>query len=118
MEWNFKEQYSLESRCAESAKIRAKYQDRIPTVVQKVPKSSLPDIDKEKFLEPSDLTVAQFMYIIRKRIALPPEDAMFLFVSKVLPATSATMGSIYEEHKDEDGFLYMAYSGENTFAST
>ena len=28
---------------------------------------------------------------------------------------SATMGSIYDEHKDEDGFLYIAYSGENTF---
>jgi len=28
---------------------------------------------------------------------------------------SSTMGSIYEEHKDEDGFLYIAYSGENTF---
>ena len=25
------------------------------------------------------------------------------------------MSSIYEEHKDEDGFLYMTYSGENTF---
>ena len=30
---------------------------------------------------------------------------------------SATMGSIYEAHKDEDGFLYVAYSGENTFGS-
>jgi GABA(A) receptor-associated protein len=25
------------------------------------------------------------------------------------------MSSIYEEHKDEDGFLYITYSGENTF---
>lgn len=25
------------------------------------------------------------------------------------------MGVIYDEHKDEDGFLYIAYSGENTF---
>jgi GABA(A) receptor-associated protein len=25
------------------------------------------------------------------------------------------MSAIYEEHKDEDGFLYMSYSGENTF---
>ena len=31
--------------------------------------------------------VAQFMYIIRKRIQLPPEKAMFLFVNKVLPTT-------------------------------
>jgi GABA(A) receptor-associated protein len=28
---------------------------------------------------------------------------------------SANMGQIYSAHKDEDGFLYIAYSGENTF---
>jgi len=33
----------------------------------------------------------------------------------VLPQSSAAMGQVYEEHKDEDGFLYIAYSGENTF---
>ena len=22
---------------------------------------------------------------------------------------------VYDQHKDEDGFLYMTYSGENTF---
>lgn len=115
MKWAFKEEHSLESRKAESKKIRSKYPDRIPVVVEKAPRSSIQDIDKRKFLVPSDLTVAQFMYIIRKRIQLPPEKAMFLFVNKVLPTTSATMGSIYEEHCDEDGFLYIAYSGENTF---
>lgn len=25
------------------------------------------------------------------------------------------MGALYEESKDEDGFLYVAYSGRNTF---
>jgi GABA(A) receptor-associated protein len=25
------------------------------------------------------------------------------------------MSSLYEEHRDEDGFLYITYSGENTF---
>lgn len=28
---------------------------------------------------------------------------------------AALMSAIYEENKDEDGFLYMTYSGENTF---
>lgn len=28
---------------------------------------------------------------------------------------SLTMGQLYEKEKDEDGFLYVAYSGENTF---
>ena len=36
-------------------------------------------------------------------------------LQKLYIILSATMGSIYEESKDEDGFLYIAYSGENTF---
>lgn len=28
---------------------------------------------------------------------------------------SSTMGQVYSEHRDEDGFLYVTYSGENTF---
>jgi GABA(A) receptor-associated protein len=32
-----------------------------------------------------------------------------------LPPTAAMMSAIYDENKDEDGFLYMTYSGENTF---
>lgn len=115
MKWLFKQEHSLDSRREESQKIRRKYPDRIPVVVEKVSNSSIPDIDKRKFLVPSDLTVAQFMYIIRKRIQLAPEKAMFLFVNRMLPTTSSTMGVIYDEHKDEDGFLYIAYSGENTF---
>jgi len=25
------------------------------------------------------------------------------------------MSEVYDDHKDEDGFLYITYSGENTF---
>ncbi|XP_061360375.1 OVARIAN TUMOR DOMAIN-containing deubiquitinating enzyme 3-like isoform X3 [Gastrolobium bilobum] len=31
--------------------------------------------------------------------------------------TAALMSAIYGENKDDDGFLYMTYSGENTFGS-
>lgn len=58
---------------------------------------------------PADLTVGQFVYVIRKRIKLSPEKAIFIFVDEVLPPTAALMSSIYEEHKDEDGFLYITY---------
>lgn len=36
-------------------------------------------------------------------------------MNDILPPTAALMSTIYEEHKDEDGFLYVLYSGENTF---
>ncbi|XP_029702332.1 gamma-aminobutyric acid receptor-associated protein-like 2 isoform X5 [Takifugu rubripes] len=105
----------LENRCMRSTEIRNKYPDRVPVTLEKVPRSNIMDVDRREYLLPTDLTVAQFMYIIRKRISLPSEAPMFLFVDQVLPTTSATMGALYEESKDEDGFLYVAYSGENTF---
>uniref|UniRef100_A0A087YC82 Gamma-aminobutyric acid receptor-associated protein-like 2 n=3 Tax=Poecilia TaxID=8080 RepID=A0A087YC82_POEFO len=115
MKWMFKEDHSLEHRCLESTKIRSKYPDRVPVIVEKVSGSQIVDIDKRKYLVPSDITVAQFMWIIRKRIQLPSEKAIFLFVDKTVPQSSITMGQLYDKEKDEDGFLYVAYSGENTF---
>lgn len=71
-------------------------------------------VTKTPLMHMQDLTVGQFVYVIRKRIKLSPDKAIFIFVNSVLPATSATMSQIYAEYKDEDGFLYLTYSGENT----
>lgn len=84
-------------------------------ICEKAEKSDIPQIDKKKYLVPADLSVGQFVYVIRKRIKLDSEKALFVFVNNILPLTAATMSSVYAEHKDEDGFLYMTYSGENTF---
>lgn len=73
-------------------------------------------IDKRKYLVPADLTVGQFVYVIRKRIRLCREGC-FIFVNDILPPTAALMSVIYKEHKDPDGFLYITYSGENTFGT-
>jgi GABA(A) receptor-associated protein len=147
-----------------------------------------------RYLVPADLSVGQFVYVIRKRIKLPSEKAIFIFVKNTLPPIGATavsrsaavnmrdknepasatavrvallawsqtnqgvhtrhlclvaacvpsrqrctlrvarqwlvarhehpqccaaamMATVYEEHKDEDGFLYITYSGENTFGA-
>ncbi|KAK2192252.1 hypothetical protein NP493_36g06003 [Ridgeia piscesae] len=115
MKFKFKEENTFEQRKAESSKIKQKYPERIPVIVERSPKSQVPDIDKRKFLVPNDITVAQFMWIIRKRIKLQQERALFLFVHKNLPQSSASMAEIYQEHQDSDGFLYVAFSGENTF---
>eukprot|EP00744_Colponema_vietnamica_P000179 GILI01000325.1.p1 GENE.GILI01000325.1~~GILI01000325.1.p1 ORF type:complete len:121 (-),score=40.35 GILI01000325.1:206-568(-) len=112
---SFKAEHPFEKRKAEASRIRSKYPDRIPVICEKGPRTDVPDIDKKKYLVPSDLTVGQFVYVIRKRIKLSPEKAIFIFVNNTLPPTAALMSSIYEQQKDEDGFLYVTYSGENTF---
>lgn len=91
----FKSEHSIEQRKAESDRIKNKYPDRLPVIVEKSEKSKVNDIDKKKYLGisdqspllyiyysagdlliiiikvPADLTTGQFVYVIRKRLKLP-----------------------------------------------
>lgn len=115
MKFQYKEDHPYEYRKKEGEKIRKKYPDRVPVIVEKAPKARVPDLDKRKYLVPSDLTVGQFYFLIRKRIHLRPEDALFFFVNNTIPPTSATMGQLYEDNHEEDCFLYVAYSDESVY---
>eukprot|EP00293_Proteomonas_sulcata_P012952 CAMPEP_0184288040 /NCGR_PEP_ID=MMETSP1049-20130417/499_1 /TAXON_ID=77928 /ORGANISM="Proteomonas sulcata, Strain CCMP704" /LENGTH=108 /DNA_ID=CAMNT_0026594227 /DNA_START=859 /DNA_END=1185 /DNA_ORIENTATION=- len=99
----FKEEHPLERRKGEAQRMREKYPDRIPVIVERAAGSDIPDIDKKKYLVPTDLTVGQFVHVIRKRIMLNPEKAIFIFVNNVLPPNASVMSTIYEQQKDEDG---------------
>ncbi|MFH4978936.1 hypothetical protein AB6A40_005645 [Gnathostoma spinigerum] len=115
MKWNYKEENSFEKRRAEGEKIRKKYPDRIPVIVERAPESHLPNLEKKKYLVPSDLTVGQFYFLIRKRISLRPEDTLFFFVNNEIPQTMTTMGQLYQDLHEEDQFLYIAYSDESVY---
>lgn len=114
---SFKNQHPFDKRKAEADRIRLKYPDRIPVIAEKAEKSGIPDIDKKKYLVPADLTMGQFVYVIRKRIKLPADQAIYTFVANTLPPSAALMSQVYKEHADEDGFLYVTYSGESTFGA-
>jgi len=119
---SFKQEYPLEKRKSISAKIRNRYKDRLPIIVERAPNSNVPDIIKKKFLAPSNMIVQNFIMEIRKHLDVsnqPNEKtSIFLFVNKTnLPPSSQLLSNIYDKYKDEDGFLYIVYSGENTFGS-
>ena len=61
------------------------------------------------------MTISQFMFIIRKRIKLESNHALFIMVNNALVPSNSTISDNYETHKDEDGFLYIIYTSENTF---
>ncbi|CAG2105760.1 unnamed protein product [Medioppia subpectinata] len=107
-----------DERKQESLEMLSKYPDRIPVIIERYTNSHITELDKDKFLVPYDCTVAQFQWTIRKRCRFSASKAIFLFVNRTLPQACALMGEIYQQHRDEDGFLYMAYSGENTFGKS
>ena len=114
---NFVEERRFAVRVDEAGKLRAKYPDRIPVICERADHSDIPEVDKKKYLVPVDLTVGQFVYVIRNRMKLPPEQALFVFINDVMPPTASLMSAIYEEQMSADGFLYITYSGEHTFGS-
>jgi autophagy-related ATG8-like protein len=47
------------------------------------------------------------VYVIRKRIKLSPEKAIFIYTQDVMPMTAALMQNVYTEYKDEDGSVLL-----------
>lgn len=113
---SYKEQHSFDKRFQEARSVIQKYPDKLPIIVEPASgKLNIPLLDKKKFLVPNQLTIAQFMYIIRKRMTLESEKALFLFVGNTLPTSSTCVAELYKTFADSDGFLYMTYCGESTF---
>jgi GABA(A) receptor-associated protein len=55
-------------------------------------------------LVPADLTVGQFHYVIRKRIKLAPEKALFLFCSNSIPPNGALVSFLLSSLRWDYGF--------------
>ena len=114
--YNFEKSFSFQDRFEESSRVLSKYPDKIPIICEKAPNQhNLPDIDKKKYIVPFNITVGQFIYVIRKRLCLRSDEGLFLFVNNRIVSGSSFIGHIYEHSKNPDGFLYIEYCGENVF---
>ena len=111
----FIDEFDIESRKREANKIILKHPTRIPIIVEKHKSCEFQEINKKKYLVPKDMTMNQFIYIIRKRIDLQSSQSLFVTVNNNLAPTNRLLGDIYEDNANEDGFLYMIYTSENTF---
>ena len=117
MEFKYVKENDLLVRQSEASKIVEKYPQRIPVICERDPTSTLEEITKTKYLVPFDMTVSQFSFIIRKKLRLTKESALFFLVDgKISIVGNQTMSEIYQLHKNkDDGFLYIAYSSQLTW---
>ncbi|KAI1287671.1 Microtubule-associated proteins 1A/1B light chain 3C [Halotydeus destructor] len=113
----FKQRKNLATRREEVAGIRAKFPTKIPVIVERYHKeTSLSVLDKTKFLVPQELTMSQFVTIIRNRMQISSTQAFYLIVNnKSMASMSKTLAEVYRENRDEDGFLYITYASQEMF---
>jgi GABA(A) receptor-associated protein len=96
--------------------MRQKHSDRIPVIVENSFIKTTAELDKHKYLVPMDLTVGQFMYVIRKRLKLDSSTTIYFIINGYIPSIGSIMKEVYESYKDkDDGFLYILVKDENVF---
>jgi GABA(A) receptor-associated protein len=98
----------------EYQRIMDKYPDRIPVIIKKA-NSKDPDIDRTKYLVPKDITFGSFVYIIRQRLKMKPDQALFIFVNNSLVNQTEIMSFVYKKYKSSEGSLNLVYTLESTF---
>jgi GABA(A) receptor-associated protein len=103
----------------EAARMMTRYPDKIPVVVKRAPgvKASLPALKKWKYAVPRDLTMGQFMFLLRRHMSLPPEEALFLFIANTLVPGTERVIDVWSRYREEDGALHVIYSGESAFGN-
>ena len=123
----FRDTYCFEDRFVEATRVLEKYPSRIPVICERSRSGTtepLPHDPKKKFLIPRDMTIGQFVYVIRRRMKLAPEIAIFMFLvkensngtfSKTLAPSAHTIDAVYSRYRNKDHFLYTEISGENCF---
>jgi GABA(A) receptor-associated protein len=115
----FKKQYPLHERLNESKKILERFPNNVPVICEKDNRVQNCNIEKRKYLIHKDITVGQFMFIIRKQLETTNRNqsgfGLFLFTKGTIPSIVEEMGNVYKKYKDDDGYLYINYSFENTF---
>ena len=98
-------------------KLIKEYPNRVPIIIWNIlhPEINFDD-NKRRYIVQKDITFAQFIFIIRKKLSLNSDEALYLFVGNPsqMICNSQLIGLIYNNHQ-EDGFLRVTIAKESTF---
>ena len=96
-------------------KLLNKYPNRVPIKV--TVDKNINQIGTTQFLVPKNYTVAKFMMIVRSKINITKDQALFLLINNELPPSSDLISNIYSKYNTSTGKRYIdAYLKlENTF---
>ncbi|ORZ21057.1 ubiquitin-related domain-containing protein [Catenaria anguillulae PL171] len=116
VKFEYKEKHTFEIRNKKAKMLLEKYPGSTPIICQVDPK--ITNFEKNWFVVPGEMTVGQFMCVLRKRVRMSSTCGLFLFLANgTIPKSAQLLTLVYSQHHDEDGFLYFYVTRENTFGN-
>ena len=124
---SYKNSVSFNARKEATRNILNKYPDKCPiylTFDNKLKLKQRAGTNFNKYIINNNLTIGQYMQVLKKRVEMGEKIALTLFVNiykndklinTILPILSMSIEQAYTQYCDEDGFLYMNLVAENTF---
>ena len=102
-----------------------KYPDRVPIIITSrsinLKDNNTNNTNNTNFIVPSNITIAEFIIILRKRIKIYKEESIFMFVidnitkKDIMVQSSITIDTLYSQYKDENLILNLYVEKESVF---
>jgi len=115
MRWKYKEENTFKKRKEVSAQKRKDQPLWIPVVIQRTDPDGFQAgaMAFKPILTEATSNYRKFIDYVRDKFKLPDTETLYFFVNGIIPHLQDSMISLYEQHKDDDGFLYVAVANEN-----
>ncbi len=115
----YRDRTTLDQRKDLAEKVKMRYPGRLPIICEPHKRDDPSTaIDKNKFLCPSNLTMGQFVSVVRSRLKdVAPSEAIYLYIGEkaAIPSNTMTVEAAHEKYAEDDGLLYITFAKENTF---
>ena len=120
---SFREEFTIDQRISESNRIKCKYPDRVPIILE-CSNELNSIITKKKYLVPRDISISSLPCILRSRSTkINSSKSIIIFINNKIPKSSSLVGELYDEYLElnkykkeiSDQFLYIYATYENTF---
>jgi GABA(A) receptor-associated protein len=119
----YKARHNLQHRMEAAAKATERHPDCMPVICEQVAASNgnaaaaaMPALSNNKFLVTPSVPVSELAQVLRTRLQIDAEHPLVLTVAGTELAADVLVADLYAKHKDEDGFLYVTYSGQRAAA--
>ncbi len=124
---DFRKRFNFEERKAITDKIIGKYEDKCPIYLSFDSHLNLKSLKNyNRYIVTNNLTLSQFLLIVKKKINFDATESLTLFIEiydknssnikdTIVAPLSSSIASIYDNNKNDDGFLYMRLVKENVF---